>query len=684
MKHRILIAALASYLLTNPLPTFAAPPLINYQGRIVVGTTNFEGTGQFKFALVDGGVNQNVQATAFIPGTIGSITFIFVANGGSGYVAAPEVTITDATGTGATAVAIVTGGAVTSIQVTNGGTGYSPMPTVTIAPPPPNIFYVSFWKNDGSGIGAATEPAAAVALPVAKGLYSVLLGDTSLPNMTALPNLSNVPDVRLRVWFNDGVNGFQLLSPDQRLAPAAYLADGTVTSATIADAAITSAKVAAGAITGTQLASGTIDATRLATPGNPSAGQVLGYNAGSLAWIAGGGGTFALNGTNAFYNGGNVGIGTDIPATKLEVRTGPGSYGLMHSDGTIKVASYLGSSASGATGGWFGTQSPHPLHFFVNGGQPKMTINHLTGYVGIGDTSPSAPLDIAGEWYPNAIANALLTGGNPTLQWSASSGFPLFNTRSWIAHVGSSRGLEFWTRLQNTTTDSGWLSQVTLTTDGDIEYLGKLGKLDTAEQFNSTVRVADFYLGHSTRRGTPGRALVDWKDPVTNQKRLVINWANDWEETHIEGLVTQVRTLRITGGADLAEPFQMKEEELEKGSVVVIDDEHPGRLKRSSGAYDTRVAGIISGANGVNPGIALHQEGVMEGGQNVALSGRVYVRADATGAPIRPGDLLTTSDTPGHAMKVKEHTRAQGAVIGKAMSSLDEGTGMVLVLVTLQ
>ena len=55
MKHRILIAALASYLLTSIHPTSAAPPLINYQGRIVVGTTNFNSppNGLFKFALVN-------------------------------------------------------------------------------------------------------------------------------------------------------------------------------------------------------------------------------------------------------------------------------------------------------------------------------------------------------------------------------------------------------------------------------------------------------------------------------------------------------------------------------------------------------------------------------------------------------------------------------------------------------
>ena len=143
-------------------------------------------------------------------------------------------------------------------------------------------------------------------------------------------------------------------------------------------------------------------------------------------------------------------------------------------------------------------------------------------------------------------------------------------------------------------------------------------------------------------------------------------------------------SLTIRGGADLAEPFRMSEEDIPRGSVVIIDEENPGKLRVSSEPYDTRVAGIVSGANGINPGIALHQEGMIEGGQNVALSGRVYVLADATQGPIKPGDLLTTSSTPGHAMKVIEPNRAQGAILGKAMSTLKEGKGMVLVLVTLQ
>lgn len=145
-----------------------------------------------------------------------------------------------------------------------------------------------------------------------------------------------------------------------------------------------------------------------------------------------------------------------------------------------------------------------------------------------------------------------------------------------------------------------------------------------------------------------------------------------------------VCSLTVRGGCDVAEPFEISGSAIPKGAVLIIDDQNPGSLKPSAEPYDTRVAGIVSGANGINPGIALHQEGVMDKGENVALSGRVYALADAGPAPIRPGDLLTTSSTPGHAMKATDPARAQGAILGKAMGSLKEGKGLVLVLVTLQ
>jgi hypothetical protein len=162
------------------------------------------------------------------------------------------------------------------------------------------------------------------------------------------------------------------------------------------------------------------------------------------------------------------------------------------------------------------------------------------------------------------------------------------------------------------------------------------------------------------------------------------NSANSIVTSVSETGVLTTKVLTITGGADIAEPFKMSEANLPKGAVVVIDEENASHLKLSTEAYDRRVAGVISGAGGVTPGLSLSQQGVIEGDQHVALTGRVYVNADAANGAIKPGDLLTSSATPGHAMKVADHARAQGAILGKAMTGLKEGKGLVLVLVTLQ
>lgn len=92
----------------------------------------------------------------------------------------------------------------------------------------------TFWSNDGASV-AGSEPVTAVSLPVSKGLYSVLLGNTAISGMSAIPSdVWSNPDVRLRVWFNDGVNGSQLLTPDMRITPNGYLPDGSVTSSKLA------------------------------------------------------------------------------------------------------------------------------------------------------------------------------------------------------------------------------------------------------------------------------------------------------------------------------------------------------------------------------------------------------------------------------------------------------------------
>src|SRR6266536_2895774 len=151
------------------------PQLIDFQGRVAVDGVNFNGTGEFKFALVNGD---------------------------------------------------------------GGGT---------------------FWSNDGASAGGS-EPSNSVAVAVSEGLYSVLLGDATLTNMTPISAaIFTNSDVRLRIWFNDRTNGFQQLSPDQRIAAVGYammaanVADGIVTSAKLADGAVTSGKLAAGAVAATNI-----------------------------------------------------------------------------------------------------------------------------------------------------------------------------------------------------------------------------------------------------------------------------------------------------------------------------------------------------------------------------------------------------------------------------------------------
>jgi hypothetical protein len=154
---------------------------------------------------------------------------------------------------------------------------------------------------------------------------------------------------------------------------------------------------------------------------------------------------------------------------------------------------------------------------------------------------------------------------------------------------------------------------------------------------------------------------------------------------HVAGAM-RVGVLQITGGSDLAEPFEVSEAEtIQPGMVVAIDPEQPGRLRLADKSYDRTVAGIVSGANGIKPGLTMKQEGTLANGSlPVALTGRVYCWADASNGPIEPGDLLTTSAIPGHAMKVSDPAKAQGAIIGKAMTGLTKGRGLVLVLVSLQ
>ena len=174
-RFRIIVMAM-SFLFLGYIIEAQVPQILNYQGRVSVNGTNFDGAGLFQFAFVDG------------------------------------------TGT------------------------------------------TTYWSNGNS----------VVSLPVSAGLYSVLLGDTTVTNMAAIPaTVFTNTDVLLRVWF-DGGAGPQQLSPDQRFTAVGYalmaanVPNGAITAAQLASNAVTAASLAPGAVTASAIANGAVGANQLA------------------------------------------------------------------------------------------------------------------------------------------------------------------------------------------------------------------------------------------------------------------------------------------------------------------------------------------------------------------------------------------------------------------------------------
>ena len=153
---------------------------------------------------------------------------------------------------------------------------------------------------------------------------------------------------------------------------------------------------------------------------------------------------------------------------------------------------------------------------------------------------------------------------------------------------------------------------------------------------------------------------------------------------HFDGNVEVTGDISFLGpGADCAEDFDVVDPTAaEPGTVMVLDD--AGGVHVSNGAYDTRVAGVISGAGKHRPAVILDRQGQSEARRPVALIGKVYCKVDATAVPVAIGDLLTTSSTPGHAMKALDRERAFGAVLGKALQPCAGARRLIPIIVALQ
>jgi hypothetical protein len=149
-----------------------------------------------------------------------------------------------------------------------------------------------------------------------------------------------------------------------------------------------------------------------------------------------------------------------------------------------------------------------------------------------------------------------------------------------------------------------------------------------------------------------------------------------------EGDVEITGDIRLLN-ADCAEDFTIGlDSAVEPGTVMVVGED--GALFPSRRAYDTCVAGVVSGAGDFKHGIVLDKQKSTHTRQPIALVGNVYCKVDAQYGAIAVGDLLTTSATPGHAMKADDPAKAFGAVIGKALRPLAEGQGLIPILIALQ
>lgn len=166
----------------------------------------------------------------------------------------------------------------------------------------------------------------------------------------------------------------------------------------------------------------------------------------------------------------------------------------------------------------------------------------------------------------------------------------------------------------------------------------------------------------------------------------IYGWSKSGLAGRFDGNVEIDRDLVVRGdillpNADIAEDFDMADGiTLEPGMVAIIGES--GQIEPCHSSADCRVAGIVSGAGMFRPGLVLdRQENPDRRAVPIALMGKACCYADASYGAIRAGDLLTTSPTLGHAMKISDPSRAVGALIGKALGSLCAGRGLVPVFI---
>lgn len=404
-------------------------------------------------------------------------------------------------------------------------------------------------------------------------------------------------------------------------------------------------------------------------------------NSGVMAFSTASGG--ALTERIRITSSGKVGIGTASPQDALHLFNSTNSVGTMRIQGGNTNAGFVGVWDNGAilltnnrhpgTGNNFntaiggaqisvGTASyTADIAFYttssgVTGNGTELVRVKSNGNVGIGIASPGYKLDVQGGSI-NA-SGGLCIAGVCKSSWSS---------------VGQ------W--------DSG--------TGGAINYAGgSVGIGNASPTYSLDVNGGVNSFRAKAASASSGDTIATFENNSAIQMivrangNVGIGVIGPTERLHVGGNVKITGDIEVTGNIkakyqDLAEWVESSQE-LAVGTVVVLDSAKANQVIASTHAYDSRVAGVIS----LKPGVALGEAG--EGRVLVATTGRVRVRVDATNGPINIGDLLVTSDKEGVAMKslpveiggVSIHR--PGTLLGKALEPLAQGTGEILVLLSLQ
>ncbi|MBU2500131.1 hypothetical protein KJ682_02265 [bacterium] len=560
-----------------------------------------------------------------------------------------------------------------------------------------------FWSNDGS----RREPAVSIPLDVDNGLFSVLIGGPLMADIDPAMSGDFIANQALRVWVDLGEGFVQmgdqpvsmvLFSHRSNFAdqsPGPFTAWGQVWSRS-GGFKFPDGTVQTTASTGGGGTVGTLDQSY--DSGGAGAGRFIIADAGAVS-INGNDG-LAIQGRT--YAVGGVAIGTlnageaplhvdgnnwDLTNTYGDVMIGDPTYSLrfgMATDGlgagTARIRPVGGTNRLYLGAGIYDVVKVDTVGFHVTKGPFQVYDDgqvYVAGDFGSGQT--------------NAAVRAQNTNAGGIGLWAETQG----NDATIVAKQSGTgplfKGFEGATERFRVDKDGrvvGRYLQVSagefqVDADGQTRVVGDFGSGQTGAAFRAENTNAGGIALWAAAQGTDATMVLE-QDGTGDMVRGFLNGSLKYRVLNSGEVVTP--SVTITGGADLSEPFTMTEalEQIEPGSVLVIDPENPGSLTLSDQPYDKRVAGIASGAGGVNPGLTLSQQGVLDGGLQVALTGRVYVRASAENGAIEPGDMITTSATPGVAMKASDHARSYGAVVGKAMTALNSGEGLVLVLVGLQ